>query len=131
MLYSMDAVVNGCPVAVKSNTQSSLRSSYAPLSAVVGTRSAALKEPARVVAACTGIKVAAGHRLRCEGLLLEAIFGENPVIFIVEHRSLVYPRNRVRDGRIESGSGVLPCAESSESHDCRHGRHGPFALRVA
>ena len=97
MLYSMDAIVNWMALwRFKSNTQSSLP---IVIRAIVGRGWGQGPQHSKSLHAwfahVPGIKVAMpATAFDAKGLLLEAIFGENPVI-IVEHRSLFTLKDRV------------------------------------
>src|SRR6266850_4954489 len=134
MLYSMDAIVNWMSLwRFKSNTQSTLP---VVIRAIVGRGWGQGPQHSKSLHAwfahVPGIKVAMpATAFDAKGLLLEAIFGENPVI-MVEHRSLFALKDRVptvpyrvRFGRAavrRSGTDITIAAI---------GFMVPFALRTA
>jgi len=134
MLYSIDAIVNWMALwRFKSNAQSSLP---IVIRAIVGRGLGQGPQHSKSLHACfahvPGIRVAVpATAFDAKGLLLEAIFGENPVI-MVEHRSLFALKDRVpaapyrvRFGRaaVRRGGKDLTIAAI--------GVMVPFALRAA
>ena len=134
MLYSIDAIVNWMALwRFKSNAQSSLP---IVIRAIVGRGWGQGPQHSKIqhawFAHVPGIRVAVpATAFDAKGLLLEAIFGENPVI-MVEHRSLFALKDRVpaapyrvRFGRaaVRRGGKDLTIAAI--------GVMVPFALRAA
>ena len=134
MLYSMDAIVNWMALwRFKSNTQSSLP---IVIRAIVGRGWGQGPQHSKSLHAwfahVPGIKVAMpATAFDAKGLLLEAIFGENPVI-IVEHRSLFTLKDRVPTipYRVRFGRAAVRRAGGSLTIVAM-GVMVPFALRVA
>src|SRR6202165_4934474 len=134
MLYSIDAIVNWLSLwRFKSNGKSS-----APVTirAIVGRGWGQGPQHSKSLHAwfahVPGIKVAMpATAFDAKGLLLEAIFGENPVI-IVEHRSLFTLKDRVPSMpyRVRFGRAVVRRAGANLTI-VAVGVMGPFALRVA
>ena len=134
MLYSMDAIVNWMALwRFKSNTQSSLP---IVIRAIVGRGWGQGPQHSKSLHAwfahVPGIKVAMPETaFDAKGLLLEAIFGENPVI-IVEHRSLFTLKDRVPSMpyRVRFGRAAVRRAGANLTI-VAVGVMVPFALRVA
>lgn len=134
MLYSMDAVVNWMSLwRFKSNGECRL-----PLTirAIVGRGWGQgpqhSKSPHAWFAHIPGLKVAMpATAFDAKGLLLESIFGEDPVL-IVEHRSLFGLQDRVPTApyRVRFGKAAIRRAGTHASFVAA-GAMVPFALRVA
>jgi pyruvate dehydrogenase E1 component beta subunit len=134
MLYSMDAVVNWLSLwRFKSNRESTL-----PLTirAIVGRGWGQgpqhSKSPHAWFAHVPGLKVAMpATAFDAKGLLLESIFGEDPVIMI-EHRSLYALKDRVpaRPYRVRFGRAAVR-RTGDDVTVVAVGAMVPFALRVA
>jgi pyruvate/2-oxoglutarate/acetoin dehydrogenase E1 component len=134
MLYSMDAIVNWMALwRFKSNRQSSL-----PLviRAIVGRGWGQGPQHSKSlhawIAHIPGMRVAMPATARdAKGLLMESIFGENPVIMI-EHRSLFSLKDRVPQMpyRIRFGKAAVRRV-GSDLTIVAVGVMVPFALRVA
>ncbi len=134
MLYSMDAVVNWLALwRFKSNSESAL-----PLTirAIVGKGWGQgpqhSKSPHAWFAHVPGLKVAMpATAFDAKGLLLESIFGEDPVI-MVEHRSLYALKDRVprRPYRVRFGRAAVR-RTGDDVTVVAVGAMVPFALRVA
>jgi acetoin:2,6-dichlorophenolindophenol oxidoreductase subunit beta len=134
MLYSMDAIVNWMALwRFKSNTQSALP---IVIRAIVGKGWGQGPQHSKSLHAwfahVPGIKVAMpATAFDAKGLLLEGIFGENPVI-IVEHRSLFPLKDRVpqRPYRVRFGRAAVR-RNGKDLTIAAVGVMVPFALRVA
>lgn len=134
MLYSMDAIVNWMSLwRFKSNTQSSLPM---VIRAIVGRGWGQGPQHSKSLHAwfahLPGIKVVMpATAFDAKGLLLEAIFGENPVI-ILEHRSLYALKDRVPQipYRVRFGRAAVRRVGTSLTI-AAIGFMVPFALRVA
>jgi pyruvate dehydrogenase E1 component beta subunit len=134
MLYSMDAIVNWMALwRFKSNAQSSLPM---VIRAIVGRGWGQGPQHSKSLHAwfahVPGIKVAMpATAFDAKGLLLEGIFGENPVI-IVEHRSLFSLKDSVPEipYRVRFGRAAVRRAGNDLSIVAL-GAMVPFALRVA
>jgi len=134
MLYSMDAVVNWISLwRFKSNGES-----HVPLTirAIVGKGWGQGPQHSKSLHAwfahLPGIKVAMpATAFDAKGLLMESIFGEDPVI-IVEHRSLYTLKDRVPDipYRVRFGQATVRRA-GDDITLVSAGVMVPFALRVA
>lgn len=134
MLYSMDAVVNWLALwRFKSNRESSL-----PLTirAIVGKGWGQgpqhSKSPHAWFAHVPGLRVAMpATAFDAKGLLLESVFGENPVIMI-EHRSLYALKDRVPEQPYRVRFGRATVRRAGEDITLvAVGAMVPFALRVA
>src|SRR2546425_5514074 len=134
MIYSLDAIVNWMSLwRFKSNGHSSLP---IVIRAVVGKGWGQGPQHSKSLHAwfahVPGIKVAMpATAFDAKGLLLEAIFGENPVI-IVEHRSLFTLKDRVptMPYRVRFGRAAVRRVGGSLTIVAM-GVMVPFALRVA
>ncbi len=134
MLYSMDAIVNWMALwRFKSNAQSTLP---VVIRAIVGRGWGQGPQHSKSLHAwfahVPGIKVAMpATAFDAKGLLLEAIFGENPVI-IVEHRSLFSMKDRVPQlpYRVRFGRAAVRRI-GKDLTIVAAGIMVPFALRVA
>ena len=134
MLYSMDALVNWLSLwRFKSNAES-----MAPVTirAIVGKGWGQgpqhSKSPHAWFAHVPGLTVAMpATAFDAKGMLLESIFGENPVL-LVEHRSLYSLRDRVPAApyRVRFGKAAVRRAGSHATFVAA-GAMVPFALRVA
>lgn len=134
MLYSMDAIVNWMALwRFKSNTQSALPM---VIRAIVGRGWGQGPQHSKSLHAwfahIPGIKVAMpATAFDAKGLLLEGIFGENPVI-IVEHRSLFSLKDRVPQIPYRVRFGRAAVRRIGEDLTIvAMGVMVPFALRVA
>src|SRR5882672_7051531 len=134
MLYSMDAIVNWMSLwRFKSNTQSTLP---VVIRAIVGRGWGQGPQHSKSLHAwfahVPGIKVAMpATAFDAKGLLLESIFGQDPVIMI-EHRSLFGLKDAVPEApyRVRFGrAAVRRHGEDVTLAAC--GVMVPFALRVA
>ena len=134
MLYSMDAIVNWMSLwRFKSNTQSALP---IVIRAIVGRGWGQGPQHSKSLHAwfahVPGIKVVMpATAFDAKGLLLEGIFGENPVI-IVEHRSLFSMKDRVPQipYRVRFGRAAVRRI-GKDLTIVAAGIMVPFALRVA
>lgn len=134
MLYAMDAIVNWMSLwRFKSNGQSSLP---VVIRAIVGRGWGQGPQHSKSLHAwfahVPGLKVAVpATAFDAKGLLLEAIFGEDPVV-IVEHRSLFSTQDRVPPApyRVRFGKAIVRRA-GSDATLVALGVMVPFALRVA
>jgi pyruvate dehydrogenase E1 component beta subunit len=134
MLYSMDAVVNWLSLwRFKSNGQSS-----APLTirAIVGRGWGQGPQHSKSLHAwfahVPGLRVAMpATAFDAKGLLLESIFGEDPVL-IIEHRSLFGLKDRVPEAayRVRFGRAAIR-RQGQDVTLVAAGVMVPFALRVA
>lgn len=134
MLYSMDAIVNWMALwRFKSNAQSTLP---VVIRAIVGRGWGQGPQHSKSLHAwfahIPGIKVAMpATAFDAKGLLLEGIFGENPVI-IVEHRSLFSLKDRVPQIPYRVRFGRAAVRRIGEDLTIvATGVMVPFALRVA
>ena len=134
MLYSMDAIVNWMALwRFKSNGQSSLP---IVIRAIVGRGWGQGPQHSKSLHAwfahVPGIRVAMpATAFDAKGMLLEAIFGENPVI-MVEHRSLFALKDRVPKApyRVRFGRAAVRRA-GRDLTIAAIGVMVPFALRAA
>lgn len=134
MLYSMDAIVNWMALwRFKSNTQSTLP---VVIRAIVGRGWGQGPQHSKSLHAwfahVPGIKVAVpATAFDAKGLLLESIFGQDPVI-IIEHRSLFSLKDRVPEVpyRVRFGRAAVR-RTGQDLTIAAVGAMVPFALRVA
>ncbi|HUL90784.1 MAG TPA: transketolase C-terminal domain-containing protein [Burkholderiales bacterium] len=134
MLYSMDAITNWMALwRFKSNAQSSLP---IVIRAIVGRGWGQGPQHSKSLHAwfahVPGIQVAMpATAFDAKGLLLEAVFGENPVI-LLEHRSLFSLRDRVPEApyRVRFGRAAVR-RKGKDLTIVALGVMVPFALRVA
>lgn len=134
MLYSMDAMVNWMALwRFKSNAQCSLP---VVIRAIVGRGWGQGPQHSKSLHAwfahVPGIRVAMpATAFDAKGLLLEAIFGENPVV-MVEHRSLFPLKGRVPEApfRVRFGRAVVR-RRGDDLSIVAIGAMVPFALRLA
>ena len=134
MLYSMDAIVNWMSLwRFKSNTQSTLP---VVIRAIVGRGWGQGPQHSKSLhswfAHIPGMKVAMpATAFDAKGLLLESIFGQDPVI-IIEHRSLFSLKGAVPEAPYRVRFGRAAVRRTGEDMSIvAAGVMVPFALRVA